>query len=420
MAYNPITTTEISVGKATKRSLWQKIKDNFDYLFGQTTPGGLLNGSFEYDSDADGIPDNWTRNLYPGGSSGFYTISTEHGEKSYYFTHPGGAGNGGGYMDSDYIAVSSEQYSAQVSIRSTVTGIKNIVQVLYYDKAKVYLSSADLYNATAPNTNANTVTANYTAPANARFIKYRLIGGYTDTAVAGTTYFDGLRHFHVPDAAISQPKLKTTTGEVSVSAGATSNVTLPGGSYGFYPQLKNTSDSGIVQAFISGSYNSGAYGTVIYLNLNGGTSGAGYAQQRYLQASPPYKIGNITWGHFLFLLRDITTGAVKAAYEAEDPPWAYNGAIYLLKNDPGRLAEVPHPFADYWLKDPAVDGLEIVLVDLTMRNVMKAKQDNAKVGKGLLEDIPALIAGKGKPKPHAAYGLPNIPRFSDKVKICEP
>ena len=60
MAYSPITTTEITVGKPTKRSLWQKLKDNFDYLFGQTTPGGLLNGSFEYDSDGDGIPDNWT------------------------------------------------------------------------------------------------------------------------------------------------------------------------------------------------------------------------------------------------------------------------------------------------------------------------------------------------------------------------
>lgn len=418
MAYNPVTTTEIAVGKATKRSLWQKVKDNFDYLFGQTTPGGLLNGSFEYDTDGDGIPDNWTRNLYPGGSSGFYTTSTEHGEKSYYFTHPGGAGNGGGYLDSDYIAVSSEQYSAQVSIRSTVTGIKNIVQVLYYDKAKVYLSSADLYNATAPNTNANTVTANYTAPTNARFFKYRLIGGYTDTAVAGTTYFDGLRHFHVPDAAISQPKIKTATGEVSIGGGGASNLTLPGGTYGFYPQVKQTTDAGLLSQICMG-YVSGSYATQIYLSAAGGTYGAGYAQQRYIQASPPYKIGDITWGHFLFLLRN-AAGDVKAAYEAEDPPWAYNGAIYLPKDDPARLTEVPHPFADYWLKDPAVDGLEIVMVDLTARDVKKAKQDNAKVGKGLLEDIPALITGKGKPKPHAAYGLPNIPRFSDKVKIYEP
>ena len=91
-----------------------------------------------------------------------------------------------------------------------MTGIKNIVQVLYYDKAKVYLSSADLYNATAPDTAAHIYTANFTPSATCRFIKYRLIGGYTDTAVAGTTYFDGLRHFHIPDGSITSSKLAAT------------------------------------------------------------------------------------------------------------------------------------------------------------------------------------------------------------------
>lgn len=245
MAYNPITTAEIAVGKPTKRSLWQKLKDNFDYLFGQTTPGGLLNGSFEYDSDADGIPDNWTRTLYPGGSSGFETTNPEHGEKSYYFTHPGGAGNGGGYIDCDYIAVSPEQYTAQFGIRSTVAGIKNVVQALYYDKSKVYLGADDLYLATAPNTAANTYTANFTPPANCRFIKYRLIGGYTDTAVAGTTYFDGVRHFHVPNgaiteaklgaAAVSVAKLKMAQGTYSASTGGNQYITIA--RYSHYPSL---------------------------------------------------------------------------------------------------------------------------------------------------------------------------------------
>jgi hypothetical protein len=183
------------------------VKDNFDYLFGQTTPGGLLNGSFEYDTDADGIPDNWTRFLYSGGSSGFETTNPRHGSKSFYFTHPGGAGNGGGYIDCDYIAVSPEQYTAQFCIRSTATGIKNIVQVLYYDKSKAYLGADDLYLATAADTADHTYTANYTPPSTCRFVKYRLIGGYNDTAVAGTTYFDGVHHFHVPDAAITESKL---------------------------------------------------------------------------------------------------------------------------------------------------------------------------------------------------------------------
>lgn len=222
-------------------------------------------------------------------------------------------------------------------------------------------------------------------------------------------------------SAVGQGQLKTTTGEVSRTYGAASNITLPGGTYGFYPQLKQNYDSGNFAVRIgSGSGIAGSYITNIHLDGTGASSGTGYAQQRYIQASPPYKIGDKLWGQFLFLLRKVTTGEVVSAYEAEDPPWAYNGAVYLPKDDPGRLAEVPHPFADYRQKDPAIDGLEIVLVDLTMRDVKKAKLDNAKLGKGLLEDIPSLIAGKGTAKAHADYLLPNIPRFSEQVKIYEP
>ena len=54
-----------------------------------------------------------------------------------------------------------------------------------------------------------------------------------------------------------------------------------------------------------------------------------------------------------------------------------------------------------------------------MLDVKKVKLDNAKTGKGLLEDIPALITGKGKQKAHTDYLLPNIPRFSEQVKIYE-
>lgn len=224
----------------------------------------------------------------------------------------------------------------------------------------------------------------------------------------------------VPAAAsVSQSKLKTTTGEVSTTATAFTNLTLPGGTYGFYPQVRATGGTSYLLAAIAGvDVTTGSYVTNISLKVSAG-SGSVYAQQRYVQASPPYKIGDKVWGHFLFLLRDIATGTVKASYEAEDPPWAYNGAVWLPKDDPGRLAEVPHPFADYWQKDPAIDGLEIVLVDLTMLDVKKVKLDNAKTGKGLLEDIPALITGKGKQKAHTDYLLPNIPRFSEQVKIYE-
>ncbi|MBI5343971.1 MAG: hypothetical protein HZB83_01300 [Deltaproteobacteria bacterium] len=192
MSYNAITTTEIQTGKPSKQSLWQKVKDNFEYFFSSTSgASGIRNGSFEIDSDSDGIPDNWTRYLYPGGSAGFETTNPLHGAKGYYFTHPGGASNGGGYLESDYAEVSElETLFLRWILKSSVIGIKNIVTIRYYDKAKVYLSSIDLYNAVANVTSAKKYYAEFTPPASARYIRVRLIGGYTDTNVAGTVWFD--------------------------------------------------------------------------------------------------------------------------------------------------------------------------------------------------------------------------------------
>ena len=213
-------------------------------------------------------------------------------------------------------------------------------------------------------------------------------------------------------AAVGQGQLKSATGAVM---GTTGNLTLPGGEYGFYPQIKGDNTNTCDIRFLNG-----VFGFTYVTNISFLGTGNYYAQQRYIQASPPYMIGNKIWGHFLFLLRDIATGTVRSAYEAEDPPWAYNGAIYLPKDDPGRLNEIPHPFADYWQKDPAIDGLEIVMVDLSGRDVKKAKIDLRKTGKGLIEDIPMLVPGKGTLKAHADYMLPVIPKFSSRVKIITP
>ncbi|WKZ32920.1 MAG: hypothetical protein QY316_00505 [Thermodesulfobacteriota bacterium] len=236
MAYEAITDNDIVVGRPAKRSLWQKIKGNFEHLFSIAVEGGLKNGSFETDTDEDGIPDNWTRSLYPGGSAGFDTDNPMHGTRAYRFTHPGGGGNGGGYLDSDYVEVSSlDQNSIKLNIRSSVSGIRNIVQVRYFDKDKVFLSSADLYNATAPDANARSLSYNFTPPANARYIKIRLIGGYTDTDVAGSTYFDGVQLFQSPDTAITLSKLKMTQGSYSYAFGGDVYITVH--RYSHYPDL---------------------------------------------------------------------------------------------------------------------------------------------------------------------------------------
>ena len=214
---------------------------------------------------------------------------------------------------------------------------------------------------------------------------------------------------------VAQDDLKTAQGSVSV-ASATSNLTLPGGEYGFYPQINNngsTSTTAEMATVLTGT----GYVTNIGLTGVGGTV---FAQQRYMQASPPYMIGDKEWGHFLYLLRRISDGVVIASYEAEDPPHAYNGLTYLPKDHPDRISAVPHPFADYWGKNPSVDGLDIVLVDLSVTNTKKWISDNRAVGKGILEDIGTVLIGKGTAKLHSDYSIPAIPNFTDKVKIITP
>jgi hypothetical protein len=215
----------------------------------------------------------------------------------------------------------------------------------------------------------------------------------------------------IDSSAVGQGELKTATGSVSINSA--SNFTLPGGEYGFYPQTKHDTGGSTREA----SLNTGDSGTT-YLTRIGADSGSGiiYAQQRYIQSSPPYKLGNKKWGHFLFILQVITTGEVKGAYEAEDPPYAYNGPSHNAKDSIERIQAVPHPFADYFDKDPAIDGLEILLVDLRSHDSKKWKADNAKKGKGILEDL-GHINKKGKIVTPQELGIGNIQGFTDRVKI---
>jgi hypothetical protein len=126
-------------------------------------------------------------------------------------------------------------------------------------------------------------------------------------------------------ANVGQTELKTNIG--NVSSGIATNTALPGGLYGFYPQVKHSSSGGpnvYLQAAAATAPTS--YSTNVGWNTPSGTQ---YAQQRYVQASPPYDLGNGEIPLFVFALIDNATGEVMATYIAEDPPWANNGPTVL-------------------------------------------------------------------------------------------
>jgi len=200
MAWDPPSAP--TTGNPISKTWGQKVLDCLLWLYGligSTSSEGIPNGSAEVDSDSNGVPDNWEYGDYPGGTGGIDTSTPAHGAAAFYCTHPGGAGNGGRYWESDYVAISEDiSPLLLLFLWATAAGIKVIVRLKYYDKAKSYLSSEDIYSSTS-NPTARTPFALFgIPPANARYAKIIMIGGYTDTDVAGTVYFDGLQFDATP------------------------------------------------------------------------------------------------------------------------------------------------------------------------------------------------------------------------------
>ena len=220
-------------------------------------------------------------------------------------------------------------------------------------------------------------------------------------------------------ASIAAGDLKTTTGDVT-STTATSLVTGPGGEYGFWPTIKY-STANPHYLFVSPAHHLAAeppashttalvtLGTTLLNRFTMGVSGpAGTvtARQRYVQASPPYDIGDGECHSFIFLVIDNSTGKIEAGYHAPDPVWANNGPTcihptykrngksYRIKQmidksksfeDPDRFTSIeqeinnefknsdmalhPHPF-----QGNDLTGKSIVLIDPNCDIVYKAEQ----------------------------------------------
>jgi len=353
MGYDAILSTEVDVDSPGKAELFQKIKDNFDYLYSLIGgPVEVPNGSFEIDTDADGVPDNWTLNLYAGGSAAFDTTTPAHGAKAYKFTRASGAGNGGGYLESGYMECSPiGAYVIGFSIKSSAAGIKNIVKIRYFDKDKVYISDQDVYSSTSNPTSWARYQYSMTIPATAMYYKARLIGGYTDTDVAGDTTYDDVA---ISNKIVNQSMLKTTTGQVG---GATGHYTTPGGEYAFMPAFSNgVAGAALNASFLSNSSGlvGGSWYSMLYL-------GSDYndlvAQCRYITSS-----GTEFW---IFVLYDKQNHQIMASYAAPDHPCYGNG---------GDANAVPHPFPDYYDK-PLPENFEIILLDMVTTNELRRRAE---------------------------------------------
>lgn len=228
MAFLSLPQSWIAVKKILKVSIFQYTKDNFDFLFSKISGGATepTNGSFEIDSDSDDVPDNWDWTVY-NGTLAFDTTTPAHGAQAVKITDPGGAGVGGGYLDSDYIEVSDiVTYFLAFLLKCSVAGVDTRVEIREYDKVKAYQSTQGLYSSTSNPTSWTKEQFSYAPAASIAYIKIRLIGGHTDTNQAGDIYFD--------DVIFGRTIVSTaqTNASTNVSSGAT--YTFSAGNYGVF------------------------------------------------------------------------------------------------------------------------------------------------------------------------------------------
>jgi hypothetical protein len=196
-----------------------------------------------------------------------------------------------------------------------------------------------------------------------------------EASVDDTTIEYSGGNLQVKDSGISQTKLKTTTGEVSrTSSTGWGRATLPGGTYGFYPQTKlehNSGSDGEKRAVLGYDSQSTSWGYTTTIAFYSEISGDDwYAKQRYVTAS-----GH---DHWIFLLVDKETKNVISSYQAPDHPSANQSSATEL--------DIPHPFGSY---DP--EKHEIVVVDnsdlQTMIQKKKQRRANGERGVSLLQVI---------------------------------
>jgi len=136
---------------------------------------------------------------------------------------------------------------------------------------------------------------------------------------------------------VGQTSLKTSMGSVDRMSAIIGPLTLPGGEYGFYPQVKmNNTDAIAWRAYLLSTADyatttfAGWTSYVTNISLGSDAGHTIYVQQRYVTAS-----GEVFW---IFILRDKTTKNIISMYQAPDHPCMGNSGKPLL---------ISHPFGSY-------------------------------------------------------------------------
>lgn len=198
----PSSITTPSVGDPTRQELIELIIEWVAYFnsFATSRNDVIINGSFELDSDSDGIPDGWTRTNFHASSTFLLDTSTSaadgksvHGKRAAKYTS---TGSGGGTVETtDFLEVSEKElYTVHWKAKNSVADIRNKVEITWYDCTQSSISTSSLYDEATNNpTSWTTLSAEATPPANAKYAKLKFTLADSSDATAGSAWIDEVR-----------------------------------------------------------------------------------------------------------------------------------------------------------------------------------------------------------------------------------
>jgi len=150
------------------------------------------NGSFEVDSNNDGIPDDWDITIIPTGSVAIDSTTRIAGTSSLQFIS---AGAGAGDAVSEVFFEINELRGIRVlfSLISSIATIRNLVEVIWYDSNQLQISTSIAYdNSTTNDLVWTDNVSQLTPPPAATFAKIRLSGAHPSSSVPGSAWMDNV------------------------------------------------------------------------------------------------------------------------------------------------------------------------------------------------------------------------------------
>lgn len=156
----------------------------------------IPNGSFENDTDSDGVPDGWVARLYEDGQVGITDDYSGHGKYSFYATSGGGDNSGGCLFETDDFIPAKGLcvYSFRWKMKASLATIPFNARVKFYDGSKSYLGSSTIYDSPTSPTSWATRGGKVKSTSGAKFMKlfFEMCPVGCDR---GTTYLDQVEFF---------------------------------------------------------------------------------------------------------------------------------------------------------------------------------------------------------------------------------